>query len=72
MVRSVPEDYFVKCSSLKITDNGAADIKRTWGLYYHHENIMYGSYNDLEETLNNFNSLKLNSYPGGVLNIDVL
>ena len=39
VVRSVPEEYFIKYSSSEGTDIGAADSNGTWGLCRHHDYI---------------------------------
>ena len=40
MVSSIPQDYFVKCSSSEVANIGATDRNRTWGICYHHDCIL--------------------------------
>ena len=55
MVRSVPEEYFVKWSSLEGTDICAADSNWTWGLCHHHDYynlqflLFFGGYSEPHE-----------------------
>ena len=46
---------------------GATDRNWTLGLCSHHDLEHFHSYNDLEETFNHLNSLKLNKYAGDII-----
>ena len=64
MVRSIPEEYFVKYCSSEGTNIGATDSKQTWGICRHHEKILSDSYCPLEENLTHRKILKIKNYPG--------
>ena len=64
MLGIIPEEYFVKYSSSEVTNIGASDSNRNWGLFSTMTKFLSDSYDALEETITHMKSLKLKIYPG--------
>ena len=64
MVRSIPEEYFVKYSYSEGTQIGAADSNGTWVFVDTMTTFISIPFDALEDALTHIKSLKLKIYPG--------